>query len=367
MSNRQIRILQIIRHMNVGGAETFIMNVYRNINREKIQFDFLVNGKGYFDEEIQKLGGKIYYMNYITEVGHNEYKKQLVDFFENHPEYNIIHTHIGQVSGIILEMANKCKIKNRIVHSHNTKNSNNLFGKIYKRYLQTKINKNATIFLACGKDAAKWLYKGQNKKAIIINNGIDLNKFKYSKEKRNEIRKELNIPEDTILLGHVGRFSKQKNHKFLLKIYEEYVKSNPKSKLILIGKGKLETKIKKMVNKNGLREKIKFLGIRQDVNAIYSALDYFIFPSLYEGLSVSMIEAQVSGLSIFASDTIDHSTDISGNIKWLSIKHNSPKKWSEEILKTNKERKIKNVNVKEYDIKNIARKMYNLYLNLGDK
>lgn len=367
MKNSQIRVLQIIRHMNVGGAETFIMNVYRNIDKEKVQFDFLVNGKGYFDEEIEKLGGKIFYMDYITEVGHFRYKKQLLNFFKEHPEYNIIHTHIDQVSGIILEMANKSKIQHRIVHSHNTKNSNNLFGKIYKGYLQSKINRNGTIFLACGKEAAQWLYKNQSNRAIIVNNGININKFKYSEKKRNEIRKELNISEDTVLLGHVGRFSKQKNHKFLIKIYQEYFESNPKSKLLLIGKGALEDKIKRMVNKIGLENQIQFLEIRQDVHDIYSALDYFVFPSLYEGLSVSMIEAQVSGLSIFASDTIDYSTDISGNIEWLSIKHDSPRKWSEEILKTSKERKSQSVNAEEYDIKYIAKKMYNLYLNLGDE
>ena len=123
----KLKVLHVIRHMNVGGAETFIMNLYRNIDREKIEFDFLVYGKGVFDDEIKKLGGKIYYMDYITDIGQHKYKKQLLDFLNSHKEFKIVHSHIDQVSGIILEVAKKSGINNRISHSHNTKNSNNYF------------------------------------------------------------------------------------------------------------------------------------------------------------------------------------------------------------------------------------------------
>ena len=359
-SNKPIRILQIIRHMNIGGAETFIMNVYRNIDREKVQFDFLVNGEGVFDEEINSLGGNIYYMPYLTEIGQIMYKKKLKEFFKKH-NYNVIHSHIDQVSGIILETANECNIKYRIAHSHSTKNSNNVLAKIYKRYLQAKINKNANILLACGKKAAKWLYKSRSEEAIIINNGVDIDKFTFSEYKRNKIRKELNITDNTMVLGHIGRFAKPKNHTFLVKIYSKYLKKNKKSMLVLVGDGKLKNKIEKMVKRYGIEKNVKFLGSRNDVSDIYSAFDLFILPSLYEGVSISMIEAQISGLLIFASDTIDKDSDISNNVKWISLKE-SPERWSQEILKTSIERK--KIDSGEYDIKNTAKKMQNLYLNL---
>lgn len=366
MRNEPIKVLQVIRHMNVGGAETFIMNLYRNIDRKKIQFDFLVYGEGFFDEEIKKLGGKIYYMDYLTKIGQTQYKKQLFEFFKEHNEYQIVHSHIDQVSGIILETANKSGVKVRIAHSHSTKNSNNLVGKIYKSYLQGKINKNATLLLACGKEAAKWLYKDKSNEAIIINNGIDINKFKYSEKKRESIRKELNVTEETTLIGHVGRFSKQKNHQFLIEIYREYVSKNPNSLLIMVGVGPLKNEIEKLVEKYNLKKNVKFLGLRQDVDYIYSALDYVVFPSLYEGLSVALIEAQISEIKIFASDTIDKNTDISQNIYWLSLK-DSAAKWAQCILNTDKTRNNKNIQAEKYDIKVIAKKMQDLYYNLGEK
>lgn len=366
MENQPIKVLQIIRHMNVGGAETFIMNLYRNIDRQKVQFDFLVYGPGVFDEEIKALGGRIYYMDYITKIGQTKYKKRLSKFFKEHNEYQIVHSHIDQVTGIILETANKCGVKERIAHSHNTRNSNNLLAKLYKKYLQSKINKNATLLLACGEEAAKWLYKKRSKEAIIINNGIDIKKFEYSPKKREKIRDELGANEETVIIGHVGRFSKQKNHKFLIEIYREYVKKNPNSLLIMVGIGILKDEIEKLVEKYDLKENTKCLGLRQDVDAIYSASDYIVFPSLYEGLSVALIEAQISGIKILASDTIDKNTDISRNIQWISLQ-DSPLKWSESILNMDQTRNNKYLETKKYDIKRIAEKMQDLYENLGEK
>lgn len=195
-----VRVLQVIRAMNIGGAETFIMNVYRNIDREKVKFDFLVSGDGKYDEEIRKLGGKIYKIPYITEVGQIRFVQNLKNFFHTHPEYQIVHSHIDQVSGIILETAKKCGVKTTISHSHNTRNSNGIIGKIYKMYLQSKINKNSDIKLACGNDAAKWLYKPEASKAIVVNNGIDTDRFLFSKEHRDEKRKALGVDENTVVI-----------------------------------------------------------------------------------------------------------------------------------------------------------------------
>ena len=361
-----MRVLQIVESMNMGGSQNFIMNVYRNICRDKIQFDFLTHRAGIFDDEIKQLGGKIFKLDYLTKIGPTKYKKQLEMFFKNHPEYDTIHVHLNQVSGIVLEVAKKQNIPNRIVHSHSTKNMNFFIVKIYKKYLQSKINKNATLFLACGEEAAKWLYKDKSNEAIIINNGIDIQKFKYSEEKRRKIRKEFNINDETIVLGHVGRFSKVKNHKFLIEIYRKIIDKEPNSLLILVGVGELKSDIENLVEQYGLKQNVKFLGLRQDIDYIYSALDYVVFPSFYEGISMALIEAQISGIKIFASNTIDKNTDISQNIKWLSLK-DSANEWAKCILDTNIARNEKNVKTEKYDIRIIANKLQELYYNLGEK
>ena len=363
-NGNKIRVLHVIRHMNVGGAETFIMNMYRNIDKNKIQFDFLVFGEGYFDTEIKSLGGNIFFMKYLTEVGERNFKKNLIDFFNLHNEYKIVHSHLDQVSGIILEAAKKANVKCRISHSHNTKNANNFLGKIYKKYLQSKITKNANVLFACGEEAAKWLFNNKYNEAIIVNNGIDIEKFKFSINNRKEIRKELKVNENTILLGHVGRFSKQKNHKFIIDVYREYVKLNSNSILILIGEGELKYEIQQYVKNNKLQDKVMFLGLRDDVFKLYSAMDYLIFPSLYEGLSVALIEAQISGLKIVGSDTIDKKTDILGNISWMSLNKDC-RDWAKELNSTKIEnRLVENDKIKEYDIKNVAKNMEVRYLNM---
>ena len=364
MSKQCKRVLQIIRTMNIGGAETLIMNIYRNIDRNQIQFDFLVNGEGKYDDEIRQLGGRIYLIPYLTEVGQFKYVKELKDFFKEHPEYTTIHSHIDQVSGIIVETAKKSGVPVVISHSHNTQNSNNILGKIYKSYLQSKINKNTDIKLACGEDAAKWLYKNEASDAIIIKNGIDTEKFFFSYENREKIRSELNISDETVVIGHVGRFSKQKNHKFLIDIFYEYQKVTSDSRLVLVGDGELRKEIEEQIGKLGLAEKVILLGIRKDINEIYSAFDFFVFPSLYEGLSLVSIEAQSSGLKILASDTIDHACNITENITFMGLEK-SANVWAEHICKTPLEDRSK---VKErivnsgYDIKNTVNKIEKIYL-----
>jgi glycosyltransferase involved in cell wall biosynthesis len=362
--NEPIRVLHCIRGMNVGGAETFIMNVYRNINREEFQFDFLASKDGYFDNEIQKLGGKIYKIPYLTDVGQFKYVKELKNFFNNHKEYKIIHSHIDQVSGIILETAKKCNMPVRISHSHSSKNMNGLLGKVYKKYLQSKIIKNATEILACSQEAANWLFRSKAKDAIIVKNGIDIKKYKYSEEKRQRIRKELEISDDIIVIGHVGSFLAVKNHEFIIDVYNEYLKLNPKAMLVLVGQGILLDKMYDKVKNLNLEEKVKFLGLRNDTDFLYSAFDVFLFPSLYEGLSLALIEAHTSSLNIFASNTIDKATNITGTINFLDL-NSGAKKWAENILKSDKKRNdnIKKIEDSGYNISNTVDILKDIYIS----
>ncbi len=361
-----IRILQIIRQMNQGGAENFIMNVYRNIDKEKVQFDFLVYKTGVFDDEIKKMGGRIYYGKYITEIGQHRYCKELKEFFTNHPEYNIIHSHLDQVSGIILEVANKVGISVRISHSHNTRNTNSLLGKIYKKYLQSKINKNATVLMACGEEAAKWLFREKANEAIIVPNGIDLKRYKYDENIRKKIRKELHIDENTIVCGHIGRFSKQKNHKFLIEIFKEYQNINSNSKMILVGDGQLRKQIEKQIKRQKLQKSVMLLGKRKDSENLYQAFDLLLFPSLFEGMSLVTLEAQAEGLPILCSDTIDRKTDITKTIEFISLKEPA-KHWAEKIENMDKSRNIKNneiLSLTDYNISILSRKMEDKYIEL---
>lgn len=323
MAENTIRILQVLGGMNQGGTENFLMNLYRNIDRKKIQFDFLVNRKGNFDKEIEKLGGRIYYIPALQKIGQVAYVKKLDNFLKQHTEYKIIHSHLNQVTGLILERAKKFNIPVRIAHSHNSGFPKNIIKRIYKNYLGSKILDNATLLLGCSDKANKWLYKDQSNKALIINNGVEIYKFKYNDEKRKKIRKELNIKENEIVIGHVGRFSSQKNHKFLIKIFKKYSEKNENARLLLVGDGKLKKQIEKMIKKYDIDQKVIMTGNRNDISQIYQAIDLFVFPSLYEGLPLVLIEAQISGLSILASSTITNMVDVTGNVKFLNIRRDT--------------------------------------------
>ena len=355
------RILNIIRTMDMGGAQVMIMNIYRNIDKTKIQFDFLVNEKGFFDKEILKMGGKIFYMPYITDIGQYLYSRKLQQFFKEHTEYTIVHSHINQVSGIILESAHKANVPIRIAHAHSSNNKNHIIAKIYKKYLQNKINANATQLFACSKDAANWLFTKRADEAIILKNGINIEDFQFSEQKRKEIREKYNVKKNTTIIGNVARFEEVKNHIFLLQIFNEYQKINDNSVLMLVGEGKTKEKIQKEAKELNIENKVYFISNQKEISKYYCAFDYFVFPSQFEGLGIVLIEAQISGLKCFASDkVIPKETKITELIKYIDL-DNSAKIWASQIPTNNQyERKI--VNNEEFNITTIAKKMEKFYL-----
>lgn len=354
-----IRVLQVIGSMNMGGAENFIMNLYRNIDKEKIQFDFISHKHGIFDDEIRKLGGKIYYLDYVTKVGPIKYKKELNMFFKKHNEYKILHTHIDQTSGIVLDVARKYNFEKLIVHSHSTNNSNNVLVDMYKKTLQKKIIKYANIRLACSDAAGKWLYRGLDFR--VINNGIDIEKFYYKEEFRNEIRNELNISKESFVIGHVGRFCQVKNHDMLIDIFYEYNKYNNNSYLLLVGDGPLKEEIEKKCEKLKIKDKVKFLGIRKDVNKIYSAMDVFVFPSFHEGFPVTVVEAACSGVPMLLSDKITNEVKFYDKIKFLGISDSS--EWVNEIKNVKNSREvILSEKLKRFDAKTISKEYESIIL-----
>lgn len=358
------RVLHVVPNMNVGGLETFIMNVYRNIDRDKIQFDFLEHyiKPSVYDEEIEKLGGKIYHFSLRNDNNIFKYIIDLNKFFKEHKEYKIVHCHMESIGAILFLIAKFNGVKIRIGHAHTTSTDNNLKGFVIK-IISKPFKYMTTINFACSIDAGKYLFK--NKKYEVIANAIDIDKFKFDENSRTYLRKELGL-EGYQVIGHVGRMDKAKNQLFLIDIFNEYLKINFKSKLVLVGDGELRDDIIDRIKELNIEDKVLLLGVRKDVNKLYSAFDTFVFPSLFEGLPLTLIEAQASGIHIIASDSISKECIISNNIVFVGVNEDI-NKWVNSIdnaLKNSSRSVIFNENKNKFDIKKLSKKLEKKYIDL---
>lgn len=297
-----IRVLQVVNNMHRAGLETMLMNYYRHIDKNKVQFDFLTHRpeKDDYDDEILSMGGKVYYAPRLYPQNYVAYFSYMKHFFYEHPEYKIIHSHIDSMSYLPLKAAMKSGVPIRIAHSHNTSIDRD-FKYFLKMYYRKKITGVATDYLACGEEAGRFLFK--NNPFMVVPNAIDKKDFVYNETVRLKKRKELGV-NDEIVYGHIGRISYQKNHKMLVEVFAEIVKINPKSILLIIGVGEKENEIRKLVHDKGLGSKVKFLGKRTDVSSLYQAMDAFVMPSYFEGVPVVGVEAQFSKLPCFFSDRV---------------------------------------------------------------
>lgn len=365
-----IRVLHVVIGMNRGGLETFIMNVYRNINRNVIQFDFLVhtNNECAYDAEIKELGGKIFSVP-ARNKGVSKNRKALNDFFKNHKEYKIVHQHVSSLTYITpLKYAKRYGVPIRIIHGHSTGQSGHKFHEYIHKYNQHYIKSIATHYFACSEMAAKWLYSKKqfiNKKYDIINNAIDSKSFIYCEQKRLEKRSELGL-KGQYVIGHIGRFNLVKNHEFLIDIFKSVHEKDNDVILLLVGDGELRINIQEKVNKLGLQNNVIFTGIRSDISDILQAMDIFVFPSLYEGLGIVAVEAQASGLHCIASDQVPKEISVTENVKFLSLDDNVDV-WVDEILRKKNyfERQDTSLLVKNngYDINNVCKKLEKIYIN----
>lgn len=372
------RILHVFTIMNRGGSESMIMNYYRNINRDKVQFDFLVHRPedGAFDKEIKSLGGRIYRMDPINILKPQTYYKQLRSFFQNHPEYKIIHSHLNTFSKFPLKIAEEFKLPIRISHAHTAMEKAKIsdvfemkegykstLKKFVKLFLRRDIHKYTTHRMACGEKAGKWLY-GENKKFEILNNAIDLKSFSPNGEIRKQYRTEYSLT-GKLVIGHIGSFNSMKNHSFLLKVFKEISKTHKNATLVLAGDGGLRTAIEEECVSLGISNSVIFLGVKSDIPAICQMLDVFIFPSIYEGLPVTLIEAQAAGLNILASDSITREVDLTEDIEYLSISL-PPKAWADRILEMHDGEKSNNYDLLAshgYDVITNARSLEKFYLS----
>ncbi len=319
MMTEPIRILYI--HGGIlarGGTEAYMMNYYRNIDRTKVQIDFVVHGfqKGVYDDEIQALGGRIYHVPVKSKdpIGN---RKALKEIFLS-GKYSIVHSHMDAMNTWNLDIAKKCGIPVRISHSHNTavQTSNPLKLWLNNQSMK-KLPKVATHLFACSGLAGSWLYG--NEDFMVIPNAIDLNRFAFCCEKRNTIRSSLGISETDIVLGHVGRFSEQKNHAFFVALMDALVKRDPRFKLVLIGDGHLKEPIRQQLEEKGIVDSVRFVEACPNVYDYYSAFDWFCLPSLHEGLPVVGVEAQANGLRCVVSNTVSLEMDKCGFVTFLPI------------------------------------------------
>lgn len=316
-----IRILQVVGTMDLGGAETFIMNIYRNIDREKLQFDFLCHNRieAKYTEEIIAMGGRMFCIPGITHGGIKKYLNGLYDFFVQHPEYKVVHAHQNDLNGIILWQAKRAGIKHCYSHSHTVYTNKNMFQMIKLILFRQFVNKYTTDAFACSIPAGEGVYRGHLKTCFeVISNGIDTKQFKFDENIRKQIWNDLNIKNGPVV-GHVGRFSTVKNHVFLINVFNSFLRMVSSATLILIGEGELLVQIKDLVEQLGIGDNVRFLGARRDVNLLMNGMDIFLFPSIKEGLPVSVVEAQTSGLQVLTSDSISEETVITDLVHRLSL------------------------------------------------
>ena len=360
-----IRILHVLNGLGNGGTESFLMNLYRSIDREKVQFDFLVrsNDNLRYEQEVKELGGNIYTTPPYPQKLIKNFKA-VNNFFREHPEYEIIHVHSNSLMYIYpLIVAKKQGIKCRIVHSHSTKTQNDRLYKYIHLFNRLFVGRFSTHRFACSTEAGNWMFKDLTFE--IINNGIDINKFSYKEDVRNEVRHEFGISNEYVI-GHVGRFVNAKNHQFLLNLFKIILEKDVNVKLLLVGNGELKSKIQRMVAENGMGNAVVFTDARNDVERLMQAMDVFVFPSVFEGLGIVAIEAQSSGLHTIVSEHIPQEAFVSGYIESISLNEGA-NRWASRILE------LKELNVRintvdrnrinTYDIKTIANKLEKFYLD----
>lgn len=345
------RLLCIVGSMNAGGAETFLMKIYRALDKTKYQMDFCVakKEKGFYDDEIKKMGGKIYKITPKTKGAWKNFNdiKRIV---KDNKYENVLRTSQNSLSALELLAARMGGAKNIIFRSSNSSVYGGRKEKIVHYLFRPFANMISNKKIAPSKEAGDFMFG--RAKYIIVNNGLNVKDYVFSESARKKYRKEFGAKDNTMVIGHVGRFNKQKNHKFLIDVFEEYHKKNNDSALWLLGEGDLRNEIEKYVDSKGLRDCVKFLGVRKDVNRIYSAMDYFVFPSLFEGMPNTVIEAQVAGLPCVVADTVTRDCNINNGIIFLSLEFGA-KYWADEIRKSNYEtRKTTHISF-SYDVSKV--------------
>ena len=356
-----IRILVFGMTENPGGVESFLVNYFRNIDRTKIQFDFLCNSHDQvaYEEELIRLGGRTFHIT-ARSKDRKSYKRELEDVFKNHAsEWSAIWVNVCSLANIdYLKIAKKYGIKKRIIHSHNSQNMDSKLRVLLHMWNKRSIDKYATDFWACSKDAAHWFYNDElMKKAVVIHNAIDVERMKFNEEKRKTIRSQYGL-DDKFVIGNVGRLHFQKNQEFAIDVFNDYRKANPDSVLVLVGQGEDEEKLRIKVKEKQLAGSVLFTSVQKDVQGWLSSFDLFLFPSRFEGLSVVALEAQANGIPILASSkAIPDEARINSNVAICELDA-EPTEWIrtiDELKMVGRQTNNFQIEQKGFDIKREAK------------
>ena len=329
-----IRILHVLGGISLGGAESRIMDLYRHIDRDKLQFDFLIHQteKGYYEEEIEALGGRIYRVPRFRLYNIAAYKKALRVFFADHHEFKAVHGHMTSTAALYLPIAKKCGVPVTIAHARSAGVDKGIKG-VATRLLRMPLKKKCDHMFACSMLAAESVFGTENAhagKVKIVQNAIDVKQFIYREETRIRMRRALSL-EDKFVIGHVGRFHYAKNHEYLLAVFQKIVSRKSNAVLLLLGEGSRMEEMKERASALGVADQVIFCGNQKETWNYYQAMDFFVFPSRFEGLPGTVVEAQAAGLRCLISDTIANEVKITELVDSLRIEE-KPEKWAEYVL-----------------------------------
>lgn len=369
--DKPIRVLHVIGIMNRGGAETMIMNLYRNIDRNNVQFDFVENegNEAAFDAEIRQLGGRIYRCPRYNGKNHIAYCKWWNRFFDTHKnEYAVIHGHLGSTAAIYLSIAKKHEVY-AIAHSHNTNLMKSPGDLLYALFaFPTRFI--ADHFFTCSREAGISRYGkkigSDVKRCAVLPNAIDTDKFIFNEILRRQMRASLGITESQLVIGNISRFAKQKNHLFLIDIFEKIHEKSPDAVLLLVGDGELRPQIEAHISEKNLRSNVILTGVQGNTWDYYQAMDVFLMPSLYEGLPVSLVEAQTAGLPCCVSTTVPRESAITDLVQFRSLE-DSTKEWCDWVLEcsSQKRRNMKpDIQAVGYDISATSKWLEKYYIEV---
>lgn len=327
-----LRVLNLFTIMNRGGAETAVMNYYRRIDRDRLQFDFLVHRDepGAYDQEIRALGGRIFVAPRMTLTSLHTYRSFVERFFLAHPEFRLVHSHMSELGYLALRAAHEADVPVRICHAHNRPHG--IDRKSAARFvLKHACRSHITHHFACSLDSGAWLFGSRHMASLhLMKNAIDASAFAYDDLKRTTMRSSLGVT-DEFIVGHVGRFERQKNHSFILQTFKEILIRHPRSKLVLVGDGPGRDQSEQHAKRLGVSDHVLFLGVREDISELLLAMDVFVFPSLFEGLPVSLVEAQASGLTCFISDRISSDAVTTDHVQFVPLAL-GPEHWASRVL-----------------------------------
>ena len=369
-----IRVLHVLGTTNLGGAESRIMDLYRHIDREKIQFDFLIHTtkEGFFDQEIKQLGGKIYYLPSFRVYNYFAYKKACRDFFTAHREFQAVQGHMPSKAFIYLPIAKKAGVPMTIAHARSAGVDKGLKGWITK-FIRRNLYRKCDYMFSCSDLAASAVFgekQYKDGKVVFVPNAVDTKDFAPDEHMREKIRREYGL-ENSFVIGHVGRFHYAKNHEFILDIFTEVLNQNKKAKLFLLGDGPRRQEMEEKAAELGIKESVIFAGNQNPVAPYYQAMDAFLFPSRFEGMPGTVVEAQAAGLPCLIADTITKQVKVTELVTFLSLEQ-SAKLWAEQLNRIAAEQKIqKNAETEidlsktNYDV-NYQVKQYEQFYLTGD-